>query len=116
MGGLAFPRCAVPTRGVRDRALREHRESPGLPSSLFTLFPLALEGHFAFFMHSRGGGPMVLDCARRTRPSSGRAFREQKGLSGHPLAALDPPPPPPVQYPLLWLTPWLSGSFFSLSW
>ena len=52
----------------------------------------------------------------RTRPFPGRAFREQRGLSGHPIAALDPPPPPPVQYPLLWLTPWLSGSFFLLSW
>jgi hypothetical protein len=33
-----FPSCARPTRGVRDRALREHRKSPGLFLLLF-LFP-----------------------------------------------------------------------------
>ena len=58
---------------------------------------------------------MVLDCARRTRPFSGRAFREQKGLSGHPIAALDPRSSTPVQCRVPILTLWLSDCFLLVS-
>ena len=35
-----FSTCARPTRGIRDRALREHGESPGFPSFSFPSLPL----------------------------------------------------------------------------
>ena len=94
-------RCQAAVRlTAANKALVLSESSQSVRSlSFFTLFPLVLEGRSAFFSHPRGGGPMVLDCARRTSPFSGRAFREQEGLSGHSLTALDPRSSPPVQCP-----------------
>ena len=59
---------------------------------------------------------MVFDCARRTRPLSGRAFREQKRTVGsHPSLSLTPVLPPPYNVLLLGPTPWLSDSFLLVS-
>ena len=55
------PNCARPTRAFVGRALREHRESPGLPS--FLSFPLlllcgiVLEGVGRWFSTARIEGP-----------------------------------------------------------
>ena len=35
-GGWDDPNCARPTRGVCDRALREHRDRPSLPFTFFS--------------------------------------------------------------------------------
>ena len=90
-----FPTCARSTRGVRDRALREHRNhlvyllslelarvfSPGMapvlvslrPSSEVTDDPSKL-ARFSFLE----GHPCWSKCGRRTRPFGGRAFREHR--------------------------------------
>src|SRR6476661_7962348 len=84
-----FPSCAHATRGVLDHALREHRESPSLSSSLSSL---------SFLWRWRG--IPLSSCIREgvTRWSLTAPVPRAIGLSGHPLTTLDPPPPPPVQY------------------
>ena len=36
-GGWDDPNCARPTRGVRDRALREHGDRPSHPAPFFSI-------------------------------------------------------------------------------
>ena len=39
-GGWDDPNCARPTRGVRDRALREHGDRPSHPAPFFSILLL----------------------------------------------------------------------------
>ena len=41
-GGWDDPNCARPTRGVRDRALREHRDRPNHPRSIFSILSMLM--------------------------------------------------------------------------
>jgi len=62
--------CARPTRGVRDRALREHRRSSGsIPSSARAIPSTISFSRVAW---------SILDCARRTSTFLSCAFREQE--------------------------------------
>ena len=96
-GAWFAPNCARPTRGVRDRALREHKESPGLHSFLFLLSPhLPLEGVGRWSSTARIEGPQFYRGASASKeshlPTSSSYFsyfsppsREGTGaLAGHP--------------------------------
>jgi hypothetical protein len=79
--------CARPTRGVRDRALREHRRSSGSIPPLIPPSSLA-------FSHRRVAC-LASHCARRTSTFLSCAFREHRRLTGYPpiLPLTDPLPP-----------------------
>jgi len=81
----SFPTCARPTRAFRGRALREHRELPGLP---FFLFPPPFLFPYSPSLVSKGVAKVALDCAHRTRAFLGRAFCEQGGHRATPFPLL----------------------------
>ena len=54
-----FPPCARPTRGVRDRALREHRESPGHFFFLYPSSPVLKEGACPLLQAMNGWHPLI---------------------------------------------------------
>ena len=83
-----FPTCARPTRGVRDRALREHRESPGFPSFLFPLFLLTSIG---------GSGQGCPRLRASNEPRFIVRVLRAKRAPGRSLPALASHSPPPVQ-------------------
>ena len=86
-------------RGLLGRALREHRRSSGsIPSSVL---PCAHRTIYMFLPSSLvlpllEGHPCWSKCGRRTRPFSGRAFREHRTNVGvlPPFSPLTDPPPP----------------------
>ena len=76
-----FPMCARPTRAFRDRALREHRESPGP-----FLFPESL------YPEIKGVAKVALYCAHRTSTFLSCAFCEQEGHLGTPFSSFQARP------------------------